>query len=112
MQHTSGDRHSFHSKDNANALASISQAVSGKEATVEISGSAYALQVLRIKAGTKVTWINKDATKHDAIADDGSFRTKLLGKNESATLTFRKAGVFSYHCGPHPFMKGQIIVEE
>jgi plastocyanin len=50
--------------------------------------------------------------QHNAVAVDGSFKTKLLDENESATITLTKPGEYEYYCEPHKsFMKGKIIVK-
>ncbi len=84
---------------------------SQKEVNLEISNYAFTPPTIRIKTGTKVTWTNRDTVKHNAIADDGSFRTELIGKDESVSVTFDKAGTFPYYCGPHPSMRATVIVE-
>lgn len=83
-----------------------------KEVNLEIINYAFTPPTIRIKTGTKVTWTNRDTVKHNAIADDGSFKTELVGKDESVSVTFDKAGTFPYYCGPHPSMRGTVIVED
>lgn len=51
---------------------------------------AYTARTLRVHAGTRVTWRNADTTNH--------------------TVTFRKAGRFTYVCEFHPFMRGTVVV--
>jgi plastocyanin len=82
---------------------------SGSE--VVISNFAYAPASLTVKAGTTVTFTNQDSIRHTITSDDGVFDSGLLGKGETFTYTFDKVGIFPYHCTPHPYMKGTIIVE-
>lgn len=96
----------------AGELANIQSLFQGEEVVLEIAGSAFAPQRIEVKRGTTVTWVNNDATRHNAVADDGSFRTPLLPKGGRASVTFRAAGSFPYSCGPHPFMRGEIVVKE
>ncbi len=79
--------------------------------SVEIKNFAYSPGSLHVKVGDTVTWTNKDAAGHSATADDGTFDTGVLGQGESGSFTFTKAGTFSYHCLPHPSIKGTIVVE-
>jgi plastocyanin len=80
--------------------------------TVTIQNFAFSSETLTIKAGSKVTFVNKDAAEHNAVAVDGSFETPLLAKGESYTVTFTKAGTYKYFCEPHKsFMTGTIIVK-
>lgn len=82
------------------------------ENEVVIEDFAFAPATLTVSVGDTVTFTNKDLTSHTATADDGtSFDTGLLGQNESATVTFDTAGTYTYHCTPHPTMKGTIVVE-
>ncbi len=85
---------------------------SQKEVGVEIKDYVFSPGVIKIKKGTKVTWTNRDIARHNAQADDMSFKTELLGKDESGSVTFNQPGTFSYICGPHPYMKGTVEVVE
>ncbi len=82
-----------------------------EKASVEISNFAFGPKTLTVKKGTEVTFANQDSVKHSATADDGSFDTGLLAKGESGSVTFDKAGTFTYHCTPHPNIKATIVVE-
>ncbi len=84
---------------------------SQKEVNLEIINFAFTPPTIRIKPGTTVTWTNRDTVKHNAIADDDSFKTELIGKDESVSVTFDTTGTFPYYCGPHPSMRGTVIVE-
>lgn len=84
--------------------------VSG-ESAVEIKGFAFSPASITVKAGTQVTFTNRDSVGHTATADDASFDTGILAKDESGTVTFDTPGTFTYHCTPHPNMKGTVVVE-
>lgn len=77
---------------------------------VIIRGYAFVPQTITIKVGESVTWANQDFMEHTATADDGSWDTGLIANGRSKSVTFDKAGEFSYHCTPHPYMKGKVIV--
>src|SRR3989344_7268471 len=80
--------------------------------TAEISNFAFSPSEIRIKAGDKVVWTNKDSARHTVTSDSGSeLGSSLLGQGESYSHTFSTPGIFNYHCAPHPYMKGKIIVE-
>lgn len=91
------------SSDNSKAVATDS---------VQISNFAFSPATITVKAGTTVTWTNKDSIKHSATADDNSFDTGLIAQNDSASYTFKKPGTYHYHCTPHPYMKGTVIVTQ
>jgi plastocyanin len=57
-----------------------------------------------------VTWTNMDAVTHTVTADDGSFNASLHA-GTTFTHTFTTAGVFTYHCSIHKFMKGTVKVQ-
>ena len=48
---------------------------------------------------------------HSVVADDRSFRAGMLQKGADAIVVFNEPGVFPYFCGPHPPMRGKVIVE-
>ncbi|OGF57054.1 MAG: hypothetical protein A2Z21_10285 [Candidatus Fraserbacteria bacterium RBG_16_55_9] len=79
---------------------------------IELKGFAFNPPVIRVKKGTTVTWANMDNVPHTVTASDGSFRSGLLNQNQSWSFTFDKPGIYSYFCEPHPYMQGQIIVED
>lgn len=78
---------------------------------VIIQGYAFSPETITVKVGDTITWTNNDSTEHSATADDGSFDTGLFSQGQSKTVTFKKAGTFTYHCSAHPYMKGTVIVQ-
>jgi len=72
----------------------------------------YTPQDLTIKVGETVTWTNKDSMKHTVTSDDGSeLNSTYIDTDTSYVHTFNQVGEYPYHCIPHPFMTGKIIVE-
>jgi plastocyanin len=79
--------------------------------TVLIQGFRFKPAHITIKRGMKVRWINKDTSPHTATANNGrSFDSRRLGKGQSYSHTFKRAGKKPYHCEIHPHMKGTITV--
>jgi plastocyanin len=66
---------------------------------------------VRVRAGERVTWINCDEESHTSTADGGQWASPLVVPGAAFTQAFPAAGEFSYHCEPHPFMTGRVIVE-
>ncbi|HEX2251361.1 MAG TPA: cupredoxin family copper-binding protein [Gemmatimonadales bacterium] len=66
---------------------------------------------VRVSPGERVTWINCDPDEHTSTADNGQWASPLLASAAVFTATFPSPGDFPYHCEPHPFMTGRIIVE-
>jgi len=79
--------------------------------TVEITGFKFVPETLTIKLGDTVRWVNVDAAPHTATAEDKSWDSGRLNRQQSWVLTADKRGQFKYICRFHPIMKGTIIVE-
>lgn len=85
------------------------------ENQIVYQGFAVSPKILKIKKGTTVTWINKDAAQHDVMPTTESadfVASELFGKGESYEFTFNTVGTYNYLCSPHPYMKGTIEVTE
>jgi plastocyanin len=48
---------------------------------------------------------------HTIMADDCSFKSPDLAKDESWSHTFTKPGTYAYHIKQHPEAKGKIVVK-
>lgn len=112
MTHDNSDGH--HDDDKAKSTSPSAAASAGavEQNTVTIENFGYAPEVIKVKAGTKVTWTNKDTVPHNVVGDEyDELNGKLLDKGESFSFTFDEPGTYPYHCAPHPYMKGTVIVE-
>ncbi len=69
---------------------------------------------MHVKAGARVTWVNRDAAGHTATFTEGPAKldTDRLERGERATLSFPKAGRYAYVCAFHAFMKGVVVVDD
>lgn len=97
-------------KTTAKATAKATEKPVHTEHVVEIINFGFSPAKLEIKVGDTVKFVNRDEIRHSATAEDKSFNSELLGKDESKTFTFDKQGEYSYFCIPHPGMKGSINV--
>jgi plastocyanin len=77
---------------------------------VSIDNFAFMPKALTVKAGTKVTWTNKDQTIHTIVCPQLKLKSDPLDTDDSFSYTFQKAGTYNYACGLHPYMKGQVVV--
>ncbi|HEX7089592.1 MAG TPA: cupredoxin family copper-binding protein [Longimicrobiales bacterium] len=77
---------------------------------VDVREFAFIEQRLEIARGTTVEWVNRDAVVHTATSDDGSWNSGAIEPGASWSATFNEPGIYSYHCGPHPYMRGTIRV--
>lgn len=77
-----------------------------------IKNFAYKPATITVKAGTKVTWTNKDSTNHTVTANKGAFDLgNFSAGGASKSKAFSKPGTYAYHCNYHPFMHGKVIVK-
>ena len=80
--------------------------------TVLIQNFSFKPAHITVKRGTRVTWINRDMTKHTATASNGAFDSGILRPGQSYSHTFKTAGrTNKYHCEIHPFMRGSVTVK-
>jgi plastocyanin len=85
--------------------------VEGDTVRVVMRNLAYQTTQIEVSAGTTVVWVNEDQVQHTVTADDGSFDSGLIDAGTSWSRTFESAGTVAYHCTPHPFMKGVVVVQ-
>ena len=82
----------------------------GPVARAGMRNLAFVPGTIEIQAGTTVEWTNNDPLSHSVTADDGSFSSGLIGSGRKWRHLFDKPGTYTYHCTPHPFMKGTVVV--
>jgi plastocyanin len=79
---------------------------------ISIDNFTFTPQTLTVKAGTTVTWTNRDDIPHGIAADNNAFaRSKALDTDDSYSFTFTTPGTYKYFCYVHPHMTGTIVVE-
>jgi uncharacterized repeat protein (TIGR01451 family) len=66
---------------------------------------------ITIHVGDTVIWTNQGSIQHTVTADDGSFDSGVIGTGATWSMTFSTAGTYSFHCAPHPWMKGTVVVQ-
>ena len=83
------------------------------EVTVLVGHNRLDPAELRVQPGTIVVFHNQDAMPggHSIVADDGSFESPGLAKDEKWSRTFAEPGTYSYAIREHPSATGKIIVE-
>jgi plastocyanin len=87
--------------------------VAGQPTAVEIKidNFSFTPPTITVKAGTEVTWTNKDDIPHNVVSEDKSFKSKVLDTDEKFTYTASKPGTYTYYCSIHPKMTGKLVVE-
>jgi plastocyanin len=78
---------------------------------VAIDNFTFSPERLTVKAGTTVTWTNRDDIPHTVAAKDRAFKSRATDTDESYSFTFATPGEYSYFCSLHPHMTGTIVVE-
>jgi plastocyanin len=76
---------------------------------VNISEFAFHPRTLRVRRGARIVFLNSDSTAHTATRR-GGFDTGHILPGHSVAVRMRRAGVYSYRCTIHPFMRGKIVV--
>lgn len=91
-------------------------------ASDQSANKGYLPKEVRVVVGqnNRVVWTNRDAVMESVVSDAGYF-DQLTGKkfdsgpippNGTFEFTFTKAGQYSYHAEPHPWMRGTVEVVE
>ncbi|MDB4952417.1 MAG: putative copper-binding protein [Gemmatimonadetes bacterium] len=80
---------------------------------VRIVDFAFTPAQATVARGGKVTFVNcsSTATEHSSTSDAGVWNSNLLPQYATFEQTYPTAGSFAFHCTPHPFMKGTVVVQ-
>jgi plastocyanin len=81
-------------------LLCVASALSQENAKVIITNNKFEPKELTVKAGSEVTWENKEGT-HAVTADDGSWTSSGLTAGKTYTHKFDKPGKYAYYCTFH-----------
>lgn len=94
-------------------LGVILPAAGAEPAEVVIEKMQFVPQVLRIKPGTTVTWVNREKrNNHSILFEQENLESDRFFPGETYQRAFDKPGTYPYRCGPHPEMLGVIEVAE
>ena len=89
----------------------VSAESTGSVTEVKIDNFAFTPGVITIKAGTQVTWINRDDIPHTVDSTQGKFKSKALDTDDKFSFVFDKPGTYSYFCAVHRHMTGTVVVQ-
>jgi plastocyanin len=78
----------------------------------ELRTMTFAPNRIEIAAGATITWTNTDPLVHTITADDKSWDSGAIEPGKTWSHTFTQPGEYSFHCTPHPFMKGVVVVRQ
>ena len=91
--------------------STIAAASSNSASEVKIDNFVFSPGVITVKAGTQVTWINKDDIPHTVDSTDGKFKSAAMDTDEKFQFRFTEPGEYPFCCRMHPKMTGKIIVQ-
>jgi plastocyanin len=79
--------------------------------TVQIKMFKFSPRKLVVKAGTRVTWVNRDGDPHTVTSTKGrALHSQALDTGKRYSVVLRKPGTYNYICKIHPFMHGVVVV--
>jgi len=78
--------------------------------SVRIDGFKFHPKRIVVKAGTRITWVNRDGDPHTVKSAKGHFSSPALDTGKRYSVVLRHKGTFSYICTIHPFMHGTVVV--
>jgi plastocyanin len=95
------------------ALAALSFGGQAGAATknVDIESGGFLPATITITVGDTVTWVNRDSSTHQVLADKGRFVSPILHHGQHFSFTFRAAGTYGYKDELHPKHTGKIVVK-
>ena len=83
----------------------------------ETTKECYNPDSVEIRTGDTVSWSNDDTAAHTVTSGtpdgpDGIFDSSLFMAGSTFEFTFDKSGTYPYFCMVHPWMTGEIVVNE
>src|SRR3989338_4612128 len=98
--------------------ATASSQTTQEQNTITLDSSGFSPKSLTIKAGDKVTWVNKsgadasiNSSPHPTHTDYPPLNLDAFSDGRSLSLTFEKSGAYGYHNHLKPSQLGTIVVE-
>lgn len=79
-------------------------------AEVELAAYKFERDSVTIRAGQVVRWTNGDPVAHTVTFDGGIPGSPVIPPQATYSRRFDTPGVYRYHCTPHPYMHGVVIV--
>ena len=80
-------------------------------AVLKIAQYKFATDTATITAGRTVVWVNDDVAEHTVTFDGTEPGSPIIPPGGTFSHRFDRPGTYPYHCTPHPFMKGVVVVK-
>jgi len=100
----------FHGSPKPSAVSGAPSATGPVAAEVRVGGYHFTADSVVIAAGQAVRWVNDDFVEHTITFDGSEPGSPLISPNGTWVHRFDRPGSYTYHCTPHPFMTGVIVV--
>jgi len=78
---------------------------------ITIDNFSFTPPAVTVKAGTQITWTNRDDIPHTVVSSDNAFKSKALDTDDKFSFTPTKPGTYNYFCSLHPKMTARVVVE-
>jgi plastocyanin len=93
-------------------LQSEQVAAPAQTTTIDILNDAsFSPSRTEVSAGTTVIWTNMSEVAHTVTGDDLNFNDSgIIEPGQTFSYTFTAPGTYAYHCSPHPYMTGVVVV--
>jgi plastocyanin len=98
----------FHGSPKPTAVGTAAGTVA---AEVQMAAYHFRADTITIAPGQLVRWVNGDPVEHTVTFDGAEAGSPLIPANGSYVHRFDKPGRYRYHCTPHPFMTGVVVVK-
>jgi len=92
--------------------AGAASAAAANATPAEMRTMTFEPKRIEIAPGATVRWTNNDQLVHTITAEDGSWDSGPIEPGKTWSHTFTQPGEYSFHCTPHPFMKGVVVVRQ
>jgi plastocyanin len=96
------------------SLLCLTNPLQAKDVIVEIYKKKFIPSEITITAGDRVIWKNIEKRQYHNVwfKSSGEEEPDYFFPDESYQRIFEQLGNFAYECGPHPKMKGRVIVKK
>jgi plastocyanin len=95
----------------ADAGGGCTEVTSGRSANVDLKGFCIFPTLIRVPAGTEVTFANRDSVPHVIVGAGFAWGSvDEMQPGDSFSTTFARDGVYPFQCYIHPGMSGAVIV--
>ena len=81
---------------------------------IAIRDFAFHPDSIKVPPGATVTWVNCEDVGHEphtSTSDSAVWNSPEISSGARFSHTFPLAGGFPFHCTPHPFMTGKVVVQ-